>query len=725
MSFSPAKSLSKPVIFLFLAVSMFTGSVFAQRINSKAGELISGQAAIDKLSDRLPVVAKRYGKSATKLRRLLLEDATLYVDEADKLLYIDDAVEHSGSFTDETPVISKAAPYSYSQTFSLHSRPGSNRVIYLDFDGYVTSNTAWNNSYTNGQPINSAAFSLDGDPSTFTAQEQDVIQNVWQRVAEDYAAFDVDVTTLDPGDDAIFRSNSNDLIYGTRVVISPTNFTGMNIGGIAYLGIFNYSGSLYKPAFVMSTNLRNDAKNLAEAASHEAGHNLGLNHDGTSTTAYYAGHADWAPIMGNGYYKNVTQWSKGEYSGANNQQDDLAVMQNYGITIISDDYGDTVDSAAFLKSGIAASGLITTRTDIDVFQFSTGTGTVAINLSPAALGGNLDIEAKILDSAGNVVAASNPAGLAASFDLLLGAGTYYLTIEGAGLGDVTTGYSDYASIGQYTIAGTWQPSVNTCAYSINLSSINAPSAGLSGSVDLTTTAGCSWTALSNDPSWLSVTGNSTETASKTVSYFVTANTGAARTGTITIGGQIFTVNQSGLESYSISGTINYGIVAFNQTPQGVPTVNLNASGTSFISETNDSSGKYQLHDLLAGNSYTVTPSKTGNVNGITSFDAALIQRYLVGLANLTPNQLLAADVDGSGTVTSLDASRLQQYLVGIPSSNNIGQWRFVNGSRHYNPLTSSLTSENYDAVLIGEVSGNWTPNGTVFGAASVEEELEP
>ena len=43
---------------------------------------------------------------------------------------------------------------------------------------------------------------------------------MWQRVAEDYAAFDVDVTTQDPGAPAIDRTNAGDQAYGTRALIS-------------------------------------------------------------------------------------------------------------------------------------------------------------------------------------------------------------------------------------------------------------------------------------------------------------------------------------------------------------------------------------------------------------------------------------------------------------------------------------------------------------------------
>ena len=59
--------------------------------------------------------------------------------------------------------------------------------------------------------------------------------------------------------------------------------------------------------------------------------------------------------------------------------------------------------------------------------------------------------------------------------------------------------------------------------------------------------GCAWTAVSNN-TWLTVTsfgGGIFSGGDSTVSYSVSANTGADRTGTITIAGKTFTVTQSG------------------------------------------------------------------------------------------------------------------------------------------------------------------------------------
>src|SRR5205814_3122687 len=134
-----------------------------------------------------------YGSTADQLRQRFLQDRTLGVDRKGRLFYADDFELPEGATTASGAVASALAPLT--DTFLLHSKPGSKRVIFLDFDGHVMSGNAWTAGYNNGNPINCPPWDIDGDPSTFNDAERTLIQQVWQRVAEDYAPFDVDVTT--------------------------------------------------------------------------------------------------------------------------------------------------------------------------------------------------------------------------------------------------------------------------------------------------------------------------------------------------------------------------------------------------------------------------------------------------------------------------------------------------------------------------------------------------
>ena len=190
-------------------------------------EKAHGEQAIQALADKLPEVAAWYGTTPQQFTTMLIQDLTACIDTKGRLFYIDieEYTEEAAMDEASTP---EAAPFSYDQTFKLHSRPGSNRVIFLDFDGHTTTGTAWNFNY--GEPIVSPAYSMDGDRNSFSNSEMDRIQNAWQLVAEDYAPFDVDVTTEDPGQDAITRSSSGDDRYGTRAVMTVDDFASCGCG---------------------------------------------------------------------------------------------------------------------------------------------------------------------------------------------------------------------------------------------------------------------------------------------------------------------------------------------------------------------------------------------------------------------------------------------------------------------------------------------------------------
>ncbi|HOW56840.1 MAG TPA: BACON domain-containing protein, partial [Smithellaceae bacterium] len=84
------------------------------------------------------------------------------------------------------------------------------------------------------------------------------------------------------------------------------------------------------------------------------------------------------------------------------------------------------------------------------------------------------------------------------------------------------------------------------AYSISPAGESFTGGANTGTINVITAASsCTWTAVSNNTSWLTITSGASGTGNGIVSYSLAANTGAARTGTITISGQLFTVTQAG------------------------------------------------------------------------------------------------------------------------------------------------------------------------------------
>jgi hypothetical protein len=84
------------------------------------------------------------------------------------------------------------------QAFGLHSRPSATKKIYLNFKGATTTGTWWNSGFTGGAPIVTPPFDTDGNGASWSASELSFVYAVWRGVSEDYAVFDVDVTTEDP-----------------------------------------------------------------------------------------------------------------------------------------------------------------------------------------------------------------------------------------------------------------------------------------------------------------------------------------------------------------------------------------------------------------------------------------------------------------------------------------------------------------------------------------------
>ena len=140
----------------------------------------------------------------------------------------------------------------------------------------------------------------------------------------------------------------------------------------------------------------------------------------------------------------------------------------------------------------------------------------------------------------------------ASVSPLSGTGNRTLDVFVSSNAAATVGRSGSLTIAGQTInitqAGT------SCSFTLDAASGAAPAAGGTGSVRVFAPGACAWTASSN-AAWLSIVSSGASGTSE-VQFAAAANGSAApRSGTLTIAGLTYTVNQAGAPcSYSITGT---------------------------------------------------------------------------------------------------------------------------------------------------------------------------
>ena len=166
----------------------------------------------------------------------------------------------------------------------------------------------------------------------------------------------------------------------------------------------------------------------------------------------------------------------------------------------------------------------------------------------------------------------------------------------------------------------------------------------------------------------------------------------------------------------IGGNVTYGTPTFPEPAKYVPNVLFALSGDYSTTVLTNNAGAYSLTNLSIGGHYTVTPAKTGSVNGISPFDATLVLRHVaangVGPNALSANQQKAADANGDGGISPFDATLILRYLAANGANANtgeVGNWKFLPASQSYQPLNGSALNQNYIAILIGEINGDWAP----------------
>ena len=333
----------------------------------------------------------------------------------------------------------------------LNSFPAATATIFLDFDGHYVYSGVWNG----GLPISCS-------PSGMTDLQ---ITETFNRTAEDYRPFDINITT----DSTVFLAAP--ITKRIRVIITPTSGWYPGVGGVAYIGSFTWGDDT--PAFVFCDRLGpNSPKIVGECCSHESGHAVGLSHqskyDGSSCSTpieqYNSGNGTgesaWAPIMGNSYYKNMSNWNNGPTPyGCTNLQDNLSIIttQN-GFGFRVDDFTETMNAStiALATGNFTLDAVISTTTDKDAFKLTVTQNSslhltaIPFNVGANYIGANLDIKLEFYNAAGVLINTYNPAAsMSVTIDTILTTGTYYIIIDGTG--NVNVG--EYGSLGAYTLNG--------------------------------------------------------------------------------------------------------------------------------------------------------------------------------------------------------------------------------------------------------------------------------
>src|SRR5207253_6633397 len=208
---------------------------------------------------------------------------------------------------------------------------------------------------------------------------------------------------------------------------------------------------------------------VGSAATHEAGHNMGLQHQSawsgnTKIAEYQTGVGDGtAPSMGNAYQATRSMWWYGLNTN-NSYQHDLSVIaaNPFGYAPLAT--GTTASTAhALTLSGtiLSSSGALVAMTETDYWSFSTTGGAFTFTVGApysdviGATYGNLHPKLEITSSTGSVIVGWQDGDHASvTWSGSLTAGSYRIVVGSHGISSGASSSNYGFNVGSYTISGT-------------------------------------------------------------------------------------------------------------------------------------------------------------------------------------------------------------------------------------------------------------------------------
>ena len=370
-----------------------------------------------------------------------------------------------------------------------------------------------------------------------------------------------------------------------------------------------------------------------------------------------------------------------EGSGADRDSGAGIVMALQALQSVSTCPGVPIAAGQTINGTLSTSDCSFTGTTrhVDIYNFTGTAGQqIAITMNASAF----DSYLYLLDSTNHTVAENDDGGGGTNSRIPATSGFFTLPSNGAYKIYATSFAAD--ATGAYTINLT----VSNCAYSLSPTNQIFISSASTGSFSVSTSSTCSWTAVSN-VSWLIT--SSSGTGNGTVNYSVAANTGNSRTGTISVGGQNFSVFQSagngdGCPSTTltpgqvITATLTTGCV-FTGTSRYTKPYNFSGTAGQQIALTMNSSAfdTYLFMDSPAGQTIARDDDGGGGTNSRIPANAGFFTLPLTGTYNIYATSFSADGTTGSTgayTIGLLTATSCSYSIsptnqsVGAASSSN-------------------------------------------------------
>jgi subtilisin-like proprotein convertase family protein len=140
----------------------------------------------------------------------------------------------------------------------------------------------------------------------------------------------------------------------------------------------------------------------------------------------------------------------------------------------------------------------------------------------------------------------------------------------------------------------------------------------------------------------------------------------------------------------------------------------------------DASGSYEFVENPMYYNYAIGSSRDfGYLDGVSTLDLVLIQKYILGLGSFdSAYKVIAADINGDANVSAIDLVQLRKLILGLYENDDLPtneSWRFVDAKQEFadinNPwpideeitideLDQHMMDQNFVAVKIGDVNSS-------------------